>query len=166
MTAVGVARHRTRSRRMARGVTLIEVVMTAIIGAIAILALAGPVVAERTFWATARSQTEAQRDAQMAMQWMARVARASTGYDPVTGAFQFPCGTRLFRRNLAEPDQLELVDQCNGGAATTLINGTRSEVTEFAISVVGPGLIHVQLDVRHEGREHERLETTILLRNA
>ena len=66
-----------------RGVTLIELLITIIIGAIAMLALAVPFSAERIFWLRGDTQAEAQRDAQLALRAMARVGRQSSCYEIV-----------------------------------------------------------------------------------
>ena len=63
----------TRSRK---GVTLIELLVTIVIGSIAMMALSVPFMSERIFWLSGDAQAESQRDAQMALRAMARVARA------------------------------------------------------------------------------------------
>ena len=58
-----------------RGVTLIELLITVMIGAIAMFALVPPFIAEGNFFRKGKRQTEAQRDAQMVLRAMARAVR-------------------------------------------------------------------------------------------
>src|SRR3990167_8594413 len=66
--------------RSQRGVSLIEVLMVTIIGAIALMALAVPFMGERRLWGEGQSQVQAQRDAQLVTRAIARDARASEAF--------------------------------------------------------------------------------------
>ena len=68
-----------------RGVTLVELLVTIIIGSIAFMALTLPFVAERATWQIGRAKAESQRDAQLALTALARTAHAG-GFATVTGA--------------------------------------------------------------------------------
>ncbi len=68
-----------------KGVTLIEILIVAIIGAIALIALAVPFMAERRFSGLGKSQIEAQRDAQLVTRAIARIARESSA-SSITGS--------------------------------------------------------------------------------
>ena len=145
-----------------RGVTLVELIMTVVIGAIAFFALSVPFVAERTFWSSGTRQTEAQRDAQLVLRAIARTARQSSGYNAALGQFTTVCGTESFT---AASGQLTLTD-CAGNTLT-LIDGFRSQVAAFSITAVGTKLVdvHVQI-IRQGGVENEDLRTRIFMRNA
>ena len=143
-----------------RGVTLIELLITVVIGAIAFFALAMPFIAERASWGAGNRQTEAQRDAQMGMRAIARTARASSSYNAVTG-FTVACGTTTFTK---VGSQL-LMNNC--GTPLTLINGVKSQVASFSITPVGTKLVSVVLRVtRVGGQEDEQLQSQLFLRNA
>ena len=162
-----------------RGVTLLELLITIIIGSIAMLALAIPFGAERRFWVTGKAQTEAQRDAQLVLRAIARGVRESTGYAG-GGSFNVVCGpgpdgrygtaddvtgTRQFVQSGA---QLQMSDSCVS-QTVTLIDGvlTPSQVTSFSIASI-PGttkLVQVQLNVAR-GQQNESLVTQMFLRTA
>ena len=153
-----------------RGVTLIELLITVVIGAIAFFALAMPLIAERSFSASGRRQAEAQRDAQMALRAMARVTREGSAYNPATNAFTVPCGTVTFE---AHGDGSFHRHGCLGDA--TLIDGSigRSKVTSFTVTpVIANKLVQIALTVTHQLRatnpttRSETLVTNLYLRNA
>ena len=171
-----------------RGVTLIEALITIMIGSIAMLAFAVPFSAERIFWNKGKRQTEAQRDAQMAFRAIARRLRESNGYDPVTlltgpahGRIDFSetsCGTWRVQGGPAlpgAPGQLQILNEACLGSDLILIDGNRSQVTSFAITEVVPNrLVRLHLEVNHHllqsgadvsRQEHEILETELFLRN-
>jgi prepilin-type N-terminal cleavage/methylation domain-containing protein len=149
---------------MKRGVTLIELLITVVIGSITLCALAMPFIADRSFWASGRGQSEAQRDAQMVMRAIARVARESTGYTAATG-FQPPVGPS--RQFCLQAGQLFLADTCtNPTTSVLLIDGNRSLVTNLVIAPITNKLVRIQLEVTHLNRGTEQLETELLLRNA
>lgn len=164
-----------------RGVTLIELLVTLVIGAIAFMALAVPFVSERAMNLSGQAQSEAQRDAQMVMRAIARAARESTQY--ASGAFSVICslgadnipgtaddviGTRQFTQT---GTQLSLQDTCTGQTAL-LIDGIRSRVTTFTMTEpIDDRLVQVQLVIQHEPRigggriQIETMETEVHLRN-
>ena len=158
--------------RNARGATLVELLIVAIISSIAMLALVAPFVAERRVSIGGRRQTEAQRDAQIGLRAMARAARESSSYirpaannvtftDTTGGA---PC-TRQFQQVVtAGNSQLVLTDGC-AGTVVTLIGG-RSQVSIFNVDVVNTRLVRVQLGVTHETQGSETVQTELYLRNA
>ena len=65
-----------------RGVTLIEMLIALVISAIAMMALAVPLIAERAMVGSGKAQTEAQRDAEMVLRAIARAALGSDQYIP------------------------------------------------------------------------------------
>ena len=155
--------------------------MTVIIGSIAMLALWPPFVAERVFWNRGKRQTEAQRDAQMAMRAMARVARQSSTCDVYTSsnetdiAFTSPSsggGCFIGFVGGANAGQLWLRATCDSANTTVLIDGVRSRITNIAAEeVVNDRLVRVRVVVSHRLRttdprqEDEILETKLFLRN-
>ena len=171
-----------------RAVTLIELLITIVIGSIAMLALAVPFSAERIFWLSGRARTEAQRDAQLALRAMARMARQSACYD-IVGADQITlyAGPRVaaactgaingcFRR---AGNQFESYSGtiCTGVSPTLVIDGGRSQVTALSITrpVVGSDrLVQAQLTVSNRNtagsqtqqQQTEQLLTELYLRNA
>ncbi len=161
-----------------RGVTLIELMITTVIGSIAFMALAVPFVAERRFWVTGNAQVEAQRDAQMAMRAIGVVARESGDYRILDSGgnvrlrFELPCGNKEFRRGPAfNGGQLEFRNiSCppsEGPPSSILIDGVRSRVTELTFTpVIDDKLVHVRLVVAHQNLADEVLETDFYLRNS
>ena len=154
-----------------RGVTFIELLITVIIGSIAMLALVVPFSAERKFWNQGKRQTEAQRDAQLVLRAMAHAIREGSTYDGVN--FTVPCppsgtpGTVTFALH---PGGVLHQHGCKG--ELILIDGIRSKAASFTIAPVVPNrLVRVQLDVTHQLRatdpftENEVLQTEIFLRN-
>ena len=157
-----------------RGASLIELLITIIIGVIALMALAVPFVAERSFESSGKRQTEAQRDAQMALRSMTKAARDSSSYFVTAGAsstridFARPCGTMSFEGGPNfSGGQIWWVNGCVAPVDTTvLIDGIRSRVTNFTVTPVTTRLVKLRLDVIHENLRSEFLETEIFLRNA
>ena len=160
-----------------RGVTLIEVLITIVIGAIAFFAAAMPFIAERSFWGSGNRQTEAQRDAQMAVRAMARVARQSTSYAVAGGgnqiAFTAPGGgaPSCFRGGPAFGNQLQrYATQTCTGTATVLIDGNQSRVTSLVVTAVASNLVRVEVQVTRQLAGHipqdAVLATNLFLRNA
>jgi type II secretory pathway pseudopilin PulG len=129
-------------------VTLIEVLVTVVISAIAMMALAMPVVAERRFWTIGIQQTQVQRDAQVALRAIAKVARQSSKVDvknvgPDHGKVEFGytgCGKHVFEGGSDVGDALPKgwlkADRC--GVSSALINpsvdrgGSRVTRLEFS----------------------------------
>lgn len=162
-----------------KGVTLIEILIVAIIGAIALIALAVPFMAERRFSGLGKSQVEAQRDAQLVTRAIARIARESSVFS-ITGSagdqtlvFTTPCGSVSFRGGSAfnnggpNTGQLIRTDNCVAPAATSvLIDGVRSKVTNFtATSVTLNKMVDLQIDIQYQNQRSELLQTRIYLRN-
>ena len=167
-----------------RGVTLIELLITVIIGSIAMLALAVPFSAERIFWLRGDTQAEAQRDAQLALRAIARVARQSTCYE-IAGTNQVTlyAGPRVtgactggingcFRGGPTFGFQFQSYPGACGASPTILLDGTRSQVTALSITRPSAGsdrLVQFQLGVtnsRGTRQSSEQLATEIFLRNA
>lgn len=173
-----------------KGVTLIELLMAIVIGSIAFFPLAIPLVGERSFWGAGQRQTEAQRDAQMALRAMARVARECSAYNvlnPGPNAGQLSlinssgppdpfAGPNCFLGGPAAPYNGLFLQRksCDNFASTVvLIDGVRSQVQGFTITQVVPNkLVRVQLQVTHRLRtsdpvtRNETLVTELFLRNA
>ncbi len=158
-----------------RGFTFIELIITIVISAIAMMALSAPFVAERRSWLLGTAQSESQRDAQLGLRAIARKARqggfGSPTYTISQGGAQFgfntPGGGACFQGGLAFGNQLRMFSTSNcGGASTILIDGNRSQVTNFTITAINSRLVQVRLDVTYNNSENESLITEILLRNA
>jgi prepilin-type N-terminal cleavage/methylation domain-containing protein len=158
-----------------RGVTLVELLITVIIGSIAFFALSVPFVTERSIWVAGKAQTEAQRDAQLVFRSIARQARQSSGYtlnslesitldvtdcdgDPLTD----DSGTMTFERHAAGEFHWH---DCDGNTIV-LIDGVTSQVTSFTVQGLSADRIALAIDVLHNNRENEVLATEIFLRNA
>ena len=166
-----------------RGVTIIELLITVLIGAIAMFALVPPFIAEENFFRKGKRQTESQRDAQMAFRAIARAARQSQAYTvvsagPTIGAisFQPPTGPALcfYGGSPASSQQgrLRVGPGCESANPTVLIDGVRSRVQSFTITQVVPNrLVRIRLDVSHRLRTtdpfsaNELIETELYLRN-
>lgn len=159
-----------------RGVTLVELLMAIVIGAIALMALSAPLIAERSSWVIGQNKTEAQRDAQMALRAMARVARQGSDYAIAINAlgditFTTPCGARRFQGGPTFGYQLKLIDGC-AGQTFTLIDGVRSQVISFVPTMVtAKKLVTIQLNVSRRSSatdpriQTESLVTDLFLRN-
>ena len=169
--------------KSARGVTLIELLVTIIIGTIAMMALSVPFMSERIFWLSGDAQAESQRDAQMGLRAIARVARESTQYNPFSGSsgwFASPsAGVTCFDRGPGPAFNSLYMYTNNGlggclGAPIVLIDGNapithRSQVQAFSMTeTVDNKLVRVHLDVLHtrgSRQENEVVDTDIFLRN-
>ena len=157
-----------------RGFTLIEMLMVFVISTIAMMALVLPFSAERSFWGVGKRQTEAQRDAQLALRAIARVARQTSGYTINNGgaSLQLTSGVNAgcFRGGPSFSSQLQWYPAtCGTGTPTLLIDGNakRSRVTNLAFSTVTANrLVQIQLTVTYNNRENEILTTELFLRNA
>jgi len=158
------------STRRRRGVTLIEVLITIVISAIALFALVPPFLAEGSFFRKGKRQTEAQRDAQMVLRAMARATREGSGYDPATNKFTVPCGLVWFERHAADGTLHQ--HGCLGDVP--LIDGAigRSKATSFTVTpIIANRLVQIGLTVTHQLRptdpntESENLVTELFLRN-
>ena len=170
----------THSRK---GVTLIELLITIIIGAIAMMALSVPFMTERIFWLGGTAQAESQRDAQMGARAIARAARQSTQYNPFSGSagwFASPAaGVTCFQGGPTFNNGSLYMYTSSGilgcaGAPTILIDGNapitrRSQVQVFSMTeIVDNKLVRVHLDVLHtrgSRQENEVVDTDIFLRN-
>ena len=149
-----------------RCVTLLELLIATVISTIAMFALVPPFLAEGNLFRKGQRQTEAQRDAQMAMRAIARVARESgqmllpmTIPDGVSYVFETSdaCGVKAFVKR-DSTRSLQFQEQCVFpgivGPLVTLISGdvdpdgpegrndlidrNESWLTEFTIDRVGP----------------------------
>ena len=165
----------TRSRRLRpAGASLIELLLTILMASFALLAAAVPFIGAGSFRGTGRAQTEAQRDAQMALRSLLHYARSGTQYTvtsnpgDTTVTFNFLCGTRVFEGGPNfNGGTLRLVDNCQSPARTVvLIDGNRSRVNQFTASTVTTNLLALELDVRRLNRRNETLRTQVHLRNA
>ena len=150
-----------------------ELLVILVIGSIAMMALAAPFSAERSLWGTGKRQTEAQRDAQIALRAIARVAHESSAYAIAGNAITFtaPCGPRQF--SLVSGNQLRFTDNCPPAKTLTLIDGLRSQVANFTLTpVITNRLVRIQLQVTNRLRttdtqqRSELLITELYLRNA
>ncbi len=159
------------------GFTLVELLVVIVIVSIALASLMIPFVAERAFWRTGDRQAEAQRDAQVVLEGMARAAREASAYTIINdgaggnGYIQFtingqqvefqggpafsPSGT-FEMRNLAT------------AVTSQWIDGVRSRVTSFTLArpiASSDKLVRARLVVAQQGTEDEVLETEIFLHN-
>lgn len=152
-----------------KGVTLIELILAMIISLIAMMATATLFVEERSLWAKGFRETEAQRDAQLVLDTIARAARQSNGY-VIAGnriTFTSTCGTQTFQTAGVSGDQFELIDNCAVPSQTlTLIDGVRSRVSQFVGTSINSKLIDLRLEVTRENQQREFLQTQVFLRNA
>lgn len=157
-----------------RGITLIEVLITVIIGSIAMLALTIPYSMEPLFWGQGKRQTEAQRDAHMVLRAMARVARESAGYTIAAGGVTFngapTCGGGSATFELHPSGEFH---QHCGANTAILIDGVRSKVASFTpTQIIANKLVQITLTVTHQLRatdprtQSETLGTQLYLRNA
>jgi prepilin-type N-terminal cleavage/methylation domain-containing protein len=158
-----------------RGVSLVELLVTVVISAIAIMALTVPFAVERSFWGVGRRQAEAQRDAQVALRAIARIARQNSIYTPTSinpnsSRIQFGGSAGCFQGGPAFNGQLQYYAAvCGTGTPTLVINGNaaRSRITNIAFTTVTPNrLFLVTLTVTYNNRETEVLTTELYLRNA
>lgn len=173
-----------------RGVTLIELLVAVVIGAIACLGLSAPMMAERRFWILGNAQAESQRNAQLATRAIARVVReagqlrstSKFGWGDIY-RFETPecAGDMVFIARVYSTHELQFQEQCGPQPwpLVTLIGGdvdgdtqmdrNESWLTEFTIDRVGAGgsskTLSVRVRVQHGGVEEELLETTLFLRN-
>jgi len=165
------------SRRQA--FTLIELVITMVISTLALLALSVPFMAERTFWGAGNRQTEAQRDAQVALRALGRAAREASSYavmnpGPTLGQLTVtgPGGVTCVTGGPAAGGQLLLGNGCADPAPLVLIDGVRSRVASLQVTPAGTRLVRVRLLLQHRLRvtdvtvEDELVETELYLRNA
>ena len=152
-----------------RGVTLVELLVVIVISSIALMALSVPLVAERSFWASGTRQAEAQREAQLVMRAIARVAHESSSY-AVAGSqitFTAPCGGRQFLTAGAGGKQFQMIDGCTSPPKTvTFIDGDETQVTQFNVTFINPKLIGIDLEITENGQQNEFLQTQFFLRNA
>lgn len=158
-----------------RGVTLVELLMVAVISSIGFVALALPFAAERSMWGNGKRQSEAQRDAQMALRAIARVARESLAYSvvnpgPNQGAVGFdqPGGATgidtCVRGGPSDNFQLTVRPSCNGAISQVLIDGVRSRIASFRVVPVVPNQqLRIELLVRHRLRQNDTRENEELL---
>ena len=150
------------------GVTLIELLVTLIVGSIVMLALAMPFVAERRFWTSGKRQTQSQRDAEVALRAMARVARQSAGVT-ITGGGSSVSFYRDRAKNSCAASfsltgsQLFWKPNCTGSPPALV--GAPSVVTTFSVSQASVNRVRVLIGVT-QGSENELLDTDISLRNA
>ncbi len=149
-----------------RGFSLIELLVTMIIASIALFATAVPLMAERSFWQRGKRQVEAQRDAHLMMRAVARAARQSNDSN-VTGnvlTLTAACGTHTFQ---TAGSQFQITNNCVvPSETTTLIDGTKSVVTQFVPTIISSKIVKIELQITRENRATEQLETQIFLRNA
>lgn len=159
-----------------RGVTLIELLLAVVIGLIAFFPLAMPFVGERSLFSTGKRQTEAQRDAEIVLRAMARVARQSTAFTiPSATQIDFTdpafCGGATPRTFEVHPGGTFHLHDCNGNTVV-LINGIRSQVATFVPTAVSSRLVDIQLQVTNRltsadpRQRSESVSTKLFLRNA
>ena len=158
-----------------RGFTLIEMLMVFVIGSISMMALALPFVAERSFWGVGKRQTEAQRDAQLALRAIAHAARQDKTYSIGNNGASLQlinaagANAGCFRGGPSFSSQLQWYPAtCGTGTPTLLIDGNakRSRVTNLAFTTVTANkLVQIQLTVTYNNRENEVLTTELFLRN-
>lgn len=172
MITASISERCTRHSR--GGFSLIELLITLVMGALVLMGLTMAFVSERSLWSSGIEQAEAQRDAQVALRAIARAARESNGYTVTAGSgvtqldFAGPFGGVCIEAGPAfEGGSLALHDDCAAPASTTyMIDGVRSQVTAFAVTPITSRLLRIQLEVVDPQRGSEALETEVLLRNA
>jgi prepilin-type N-terminal cleavage/methylation domain-containing protein len=147
------------------GVTLIEVLVTIIIGSIAMLAMAGPFVIERSMWSSGRDKTTAQREAQLALRAIGSLARESGRYEVAVKELKLYSPDKLNCQAAFAWDSVQqsmLWKRPCGAAGNALI---KSGVTGFSVQAINNQLFGVQIQVQ-SGNEQETLVTEFFLRNA
>ena len=161
------------------GLTLIELLIAVMISAIAMFGLALPLISGKLSTRIGFRQTEAQRDAQLIMQAIARRAHERSSYiinGPGNITFATPCGTWQFQKGGVGGSQFLMTD-CSGSPLPPLIDGKRSQLTNFTVANVGPvgktRLVRVNLTLVHQlgtltdnRQETETLLTDLYLHNA
>ena len=165
------------------GASLIEILVALVIGAIALLALAMPYATEKSFWNIGNRQAEAQRDTDMVLRSISRIARQGQSYTvtPVASGdkkitFVMPPGvcssTVYFEGGSAYPSSLNggqfvWQDGCASPPTTvTLIDGVASKVTNFDVTtIVANKLVKIKLSVINKNQQTETMEKQIFLRN-
>lgn len=177
ISTVCISERCVRRKSGSAGVTLVELLVAFLICGIAFFGLAVPFFSDRLFWMQGERQVEAQRDAQVVLRAMARSARTSSRHNLTVGAsansitFNLLCsdgvtsGTRQFTGTPGSGGQLQMTDSCSG-QTVTLIDGNRSQVTDWQVTAVTSQLVLVRLQVTQKGERSELLETEIYLRNA
>lgn len=170
-----------------RGVTLIELLMTIVIGSIAMFSLAPVLIAEGQLFRKGKRQTEAQRDAQMALRAMAWSGRESNGCNitiaPNSIRVEFtktdesgiPVRECFDGRPTSQTGngQLSFNPGCEVfGGGVVLIDGVRSRLVEMtATETINNRLLNLHVLVSHRLRttdpyqEDEILDTELFLRN-
>ena len=159
--------------------TLIELLVAILIGSIAMFGLVLPFVEGGNLLRSGTRRAEAQRDAQVVMHQIARVARQSKLYSISNNNNQISftsvtnnC-TRVFQRAGASNNQLQMTDNCLIPAQTfTLIDGVRSQVTAWTLTaVINNKLVRISLQLSNRlrttgnGQLGETLVTELFLRN-
>jgi type II secretory pathway pseudopilin PulG len=152
--------------RSRAGITFIEVLITIIISAIAVLAAGTPLVAERTFWSAGKRQTDAQRDAQLVLRAIARAARESASFQIVGNAVTFHSGIPPAAPNCTaaftwSPGTGQLITQrpCSAGPITL-----STDVASFLPQQIQSNLVQISVQVV-KGQQSELLVTDLFLRN-
>ena len=150
-----------------RGVSLIELLITMVIALVALSAATTPFVAERSFWTTGNRRVEAQRDAQLVMHSIARVARESNDFivNGNTLTFTSPAACDYDFQNSGTQFQMVKRSCITPAQTIVLLDGTKSVMTQFVPTEISTKVVQIQLEVTREGQEKEKMETQIFLRN-
>lgn len=168
-------RRNQRKKRDQRGISLIELLIAILIGSIAMFGLALPFVEGGNLLRSGTRRAEAQRDAQVVMHQIARVARQSNGYTINNNQITFTSTscTRIFQRTGGSNNQLQMTDTClSGGQPFLLIDGNRSQVVAWTLTQITLNkLVRISLQLSHRlrttgnGQLGETLVTEFFLRN-
>ena len=152
------------------GATLIELMIVLVIGVIVMLALAIPFASEKTYWRIGSRQVEAQRDAQLILRYIERLAREASSCT-VTGTLGNnrvtlvrPGGVTVYFEggpSLAMGNKLRYND---GATTKDVVDGVRSRVSNFAVTKTNR-LMQIDLTITYQNERTEILSTKIFLRN-
>lgn len=163
-----------------QGATLVEVLVALVIGVIVLLALAVPYASESSFWNVGNRQAEAQRDADVVLRSISKIARQCNSFTPggsagdVTITFVPPTGPSVcFEGGASYPTVLNggqfhwKTGSCTSPTSTvTLIDGVASKVTNFsATTIVSNKLVKINLTILNKNQQTEIMEKQIFLRN-
>ena len=158
-----------------RGFTLTEILMTFVITSVMMVAFTAPFMAERIFLREGNQQMEAQRDAELVLHAITRVARECKDAEvtaPASGQTQITLSCPLDTTPVTWAPvvflggQMQRTDQRVSPARTILlINGIKSKVQVFTASFANQ-ILYLQVQVNNQDFGSETLETRIFLRNA
>ena len=156
-----------------RGITLVELLVTIVMSTMVFLSLSMLLSTVQAVRGSGEDQSEAQRDASLVLQTLARAGRQSTGYTiSLNGAkvtfTSGACSPSFQGGPTIGPGggQVQMSDGCPSPTTTLLIDGARSRATQFQMTSVSPNkVVHARIQITYRGQQNELLETDLFLRN-